>query len=75
MAVRTLRFEVYRDRYGDWRWRLKAANGRIVMESGEGYSAKRKVLDALYRFMEWAASEELEDALARTIVEHRGMPE
>ena len=73
--IKTMRVEVYRDRAGTWRWRLKAANGRIVMESGEGYSAKRKVMDAVERFMEWVVSEELEDALARAIVEHRGMPE
>ena len=29
--------EVYRDAEGDWRWQGRAANGKIVAESGEGY--------------------------------------
>lgn len=27
----------YRDAAGQWRWQLKAANGRIIANSGEGY--------------------------------------
>jgi uncharacterized protein YegP (UPF0339 family) len=34
----------YRDRSGDWRWRRKARNGRIVGASTEGY---RKAADAI----------------------------
>ncbi len=34
------KFELYRDRALEWRWRLKAANGRIVADSGEGYSTQ-----------------------------------
>lgn len=33
-------FEVYRDRAGEWRWRLKAGNGRTVGDSGEGYASE-----------------------------------
>ena len=32
-----MRFELYRDAKGEWRWRLRARNGEIVAESGEGY--------------------------------------
>lgn len=31
-------FEVYKDRRGEWRWRLVAENGRIVADSAEGYT-------------------------------------
>ena len=31
-----MHFEIYSSA-GEYRWRLKAANGRIVAESGEGY--------------------------------------
>lgn len=31
-----MRFELYKDGNGQWRWRLKAANGEIVA-SGESY--------------------------------------
>jgi uncharacterized protein YegP (UPF0339 family) len=30
-------FHVYKDGAGEWRWRLKAANGRVIADSGEGY--------------------------------------
>jgi uncharacterized protein YegP (UPF0339 family) len=32
-----MRFEVYRDAGGDWRWRLRHQNGEVLAESGEGY--------------------------------------
>lgn len=32
-----MRFELYRDAKGEWRWRLRARDGEIVAESGEGY--------------------------------------
>ena len=36
MASKTPRFEVYRDKRLEWRWRLKATNGKVIA-SGEGY--------------------------------------
>lgn len=32
-----LTYNIRRDATGQWRWRLRAANGRIIAESGEGY--------------------------------------
>ena len=34
----------YKDAKGEWRWRLVAANGRIIADSGEGYSSERECL-------------------------------
>jgi uncharacterized protein YegP (UPF0339 family) len=34
-------FELYRDGAGEWRWRLVAANGNIIADSGEGYASKQ----------------------------------
>ncbi|MBO9627776.1 MAG: DUF1508 domain-containing protein, partial [Microbacterium sp.] len=36
--------ELYRDDAGDYRWRLTAANGRNLADSGEGYRRKRAAL-------------------------------
>ncbi len=36
------RVEFYSDAAGEVRWRFKAANGRIVATSGEGFSSKSK---------------------------------
>ena len=33
-------FEVYQDRRGEWRWRRKASNGKIVGAACEGYSSR-----------------------------------
>ena len=41
------RVEIYQDRRGMWRWRLKAPNNRIIADSGEGYSSLRKCRDGL----------------------------
>jgi uncharacterized protein YegP (UPF0339 family) len=35
-----LKFEVYKDKAGEFRWRLKAANGEILAVPGQGYKAK-----------------------------------
>jgi len=56
-GVINMKFEIYRQRLasqaqglfdepkGDWRWRIRALNGRIVAEGGEGYkSAQAMVL-------------------------------
>ena len=37
-------FEVYKDKAGEFRWRLKAANGQNIASSGEGYAEKRGCL-------------------------------
>jgi uncharacterized protein YegP (UPF0339 family) len=33
-------FEIYHDRVGETRWLLRAANGRVIADSGEGYAEK-----------------------------------
>ncbi|GAA0663882.1 HVO_2922 family protein [Natronoarchaeum mannanilyticum] len=35
------RFEVYRDRADEWRWRLVHRNGNIIAASGEGYTTRQ----------------------------------
>lgn len=35
-----MKYHVYKDSSGEWRWRLKAANGQIIADSGQGYSSK-----------------------------------
>jgi uncharacterized protein YegP (UPF0339 family) len=40
--------EMYRDRKRDFRWRLRARNGKIVAESGEGYKRIRSLLKSYY---------------------------
>jgi uncharacterized protein YegP (UPF0339 family) len=35
-----VKFEIYSDSGGSFRWRLKAGNGQIVATSGEAFSSK-----------------------------------
>lgn len=42
-----LRIEIYQDRGGQWRWRMRAVNGRIIAVSSEGYRNKEDMLEAL----------------------------
>ena len=34
------KFEIYKDKSGEFRWRLIHANGKIIADSGQGYKAK-----------------------------------
>lgn len=56
-----MKFEVFRTRRisykgnvakyvpGDWYWRLKARNGKIIAAGGEGYTKRAAVLQAVAR--------------------------
>lgn len=46
--------EVYRDDAGQWRWRLQAANGKILA-SGEGHTREADAQRALETAVETAA--------------------
>lgn len=37
-----MKFQIYEEEFfkGQWRWRLRAANGRIIADSGEAYSSR-----------------------------------
>lgn len=37
----TMGTRIYQDDLGEWRWRVRARNGRVVADSGEGY--KRRI--------------------------------
>ena len=57
-------FEMYKDRAGEWRWRLKAPNGEVIADSGEGYVAKtgcENGIDAVKGYAPLAKIVELEE--------------
>ena len=41
MAGENDKFEVYKDKRGEYRWRRKAVNGAIIGASSEGYTKKK----------------------------------
>src|SRR4051812_47870252 len=40
-------FEVYQDKAGEWRWRLRTKNTQVIATSGAGYKEKRSCLDGI----------------------------
>ena len=40
------KFELYTDKSGDWRFRLKAGNGEVIA-TGQGYASKAGALNGI----------------------------
>lgn len=54
-----MKFQIYQDKAGEWRWRLLASNGNIVADSGEGYTTKVACLDTIDRIKTASVSAEV----------------
>lgn len=39
------KFEFYQDKAGEWRWRKRAGNNRIIGASSEGFSSKQAAIN------------------------------
>jgi uncharacterized protein YegP (UPF0339 family) len=53
-GIDDLEFETYEDAGGEYRWRLRGSNDRIVADSGEGYGSESGVEDAVERVRSYA---------------------
>ena len=53
------KIEIYQDKAGEWRWRLKHENGNIMADSSEGYSSEDAVWDALGKVRKYMSDIEL----------------
>jgi uncharacterized protein YegP (UPF0339 family) len=51
-----MRFEVYKDSGGSYRWRLIAANGQTVASSGESFASESNATRAAENVKQNAAS-------------------
>ena len=54
-------FELYKDSAGEYRWRLRAPNNRIIADSGEGYSTKEAAKQSIDRFRQYVQSATVKD--------------
>ena len=54
-------FHIYLDKNNEWRWRLKAANGKILADSGEGYNSKQACKDGIELVKGCATASVVED--------------
>jgi len=41
------KFELYKDKAGEFRWRLRHTNGNIIADSGEGYKTKANAINGI----------------------------
>jgi uncharacterized protein YegP (UPF0339 family) len=54
-------FELFKDAKKEFRWRLKAANGKVMAVSNDGYSSKASCQSAITLIKEGAATASVED--------------
>ena len=55
------KFQIYKDRKGEYRWRLRARNGEIIADSNEGYTRKASCKHGIDLVKEQAAGAAVED--------------
>ncbi len=60
-AKKSPKFEVYTDKKGEFRFRLKAGNGQIIA-TGEGYKAKTGCLNGIESIKKNAPTADVEEA-------------
>ncbi|MGB3732789.1 YegP family protein [Microbacterium sp.] len=53
------KYELYQDKGGDWRFRLKAGNGEVIA-TGQGYASKSGALNGIDSVRRNADSEVIE---------------
>jgi uncharacterized protein YegP (UPF0339 family) len=54
-------FELYEDKAGQWRWRLKHDNGNVIADGGEGYASKAKAKQGIESVKTNAADAEIKE--------------
>ncbi|GAT72072.1 YegP family protein [Microbacterium hydrocarbonoxydans] len=54
------KFELYTDKSGEYRFRLKAGNGEVIALSSEGYASKASALNGIESIRRNADSEVVE---------------
>ena len=59
------KFEIYKGKIGDFHWRLTHTNGRVIANSGEGYTTKVNAINGLNSVKENAPNATVEDRTAQ----------
>ncbi len=50
-----MKFEIYKDSRGDFRWRFVSSNGKIIADGSEGYSSEANAINGINIIREYAA--------------------
>jgi Uncharacterized conserved protein len=62
MSKRQPHFVIYPDAGGEYRWSLRAANGKIIADGGESYTTLNDCREAVTRVQEYAADAETRES-------------
>ena len=54
------KIEIYEDASGEYRWRMKASNGRIVAVGGEGFTRKSSCRESVTEVWNTLAADDVE---------------
>lgn len=54
-------FNLYKDKAGEYRWRLRAANNKKVADSAEGYKNKQNALGGIKFVKKYAPGAKVKD--------------
>jgi hypothetical protein len=55
------KFEIYKDKAGEFRWRLVHTNGQAIASSGDGYKTKASATNGINSVKENAPGATIED--------------
>jgi uncharacterized protein YegP (UPF0339 family) len=54
-------FEVYKDKAGDFRWRLRTTNTQVIASSGQMFSSKQTCMESIESVKKNAATAEVKE--------------
>ncbi len=57
------KFQIYKDKSGEFRWRLTHTNGNIIADSGQGYTTKENAIVGIKSLKENVPSAITEDKI------------
>lgn len=60
-------FKIYKDKKGEYRWRFKAANNKIIADSGEGYINWQSVINGVNFVKKFAPTAKIIDLTKITV--------
>lgn len=57
-----MKFQLYKDKAGEWRWRLRHGNGNILATASEGYSSKASAMKCIENVQNSSSAEVIEES-------------
>ena len=62
-----MKFEIYRNSAGGWRWRLEYADGMVIADSAVSYNNKRDCLQAIQLVMDISRDTPIHEQAANVV--------